>query len=120
MHYMLILRETAEDLARREGAEAPAYWGAWGAYIKALGESGLIVTGHGLLPPAAATTVRMRGGRREVHDGPFADVKEQVGGYFVIDAPDLDVALEWAARAPSALTASVEVRPVLPPMAPPA
>ena len=66
-----------------------------------------------------ATTVRIRDGKRLVQDGPFADTKEQLGGYFVIEVPDLDAALEWAARAPSAACASVEVRPVLPPMAPP-
>jgi hypothetical protein len=67
-----------------------------------------------------ATTVRIRDGRRQVEDGPFADTKEQLGGYFVIEVPDLDTALDWAAKAPSALTASVEVRPVLPMPAPPA
>ena len=63
--------------------------------------------------------MRIRDGKRIVQDGPFADTKEQLGGYFVIEVPDLDAALEWAARAPSAACASVEVRPVLPPMAPP-
>ena len=64
--------------------------------------------------PHAATTLRLRDGQRVVEDGPFADTKEQLGGYFVIEVPDLDAALDWAAKAPSARTASVEVRPILP------
>ena len=82
--------------------------------------SGHFITGTPLHPTHTATTVRIRDGKRLVQDGPFADTKEQLGGYFVIEVPDLDAALEWAARAPSAACASVEVRPVLPPMAPPA
>jgi hypothetical protein len=58
------------------------------------------------------TTLRVRGDKRQVQDGPFADTKEQLGGYFVIEVPDLDSALEWAARAPCASTGGVEVRPV--------
>jgi hypothetical protein len=64
--------------------------------------------------------LRVRDGKRHVQDGPFADTKEQLAGYFIIEAPDLDAALEWAARSPSAAYASVEVRPVLPPMTTPA
>lgn len=120
MHYMLLLNETAEELAKRDNpAEAPGYWGGWNAFIGAMAAAGVIVKGDGLMPPHTATTLRIRDGRRRVEDGPFADSKEQLGGYFVIDVPDLDAALDWAAKAPSALTASVEVRPVLPPMAPP-
>jgi hypothetical protein len=84
-----------------------------------MAQAGVIVNGDGLQGPHTATTVRIRDGKRLVQDGPFADAKEQLGGYFVIEVPDLDTALEWAARAPSAATASVEVRPVMPPMPPP-
>jgi hypothetical protein len=80
------------------------------------GAGRIIVKGDGLQGPHAATTLRVRDGKRSVEDGPYADTKEQLGGYFVIEVPDLDTALDWAAKAPSALTASVEVRPVLPPM----
>lgn len=80
----------------------------------------MIVKGDGLHGPHAATTLRIRDGKRTVEDGPFADTREQPGGYFVIEVPDLDAALDWAAKAPSALTASVEERPVLPPMPVPA
>jgi len=78
--------------------------------------AGVMVKGDGLQSPMLATTVRVIDGKRQVQDGPFADSKEQLGGYFIIEVPDLDTALDWAARAPSAVSASVEVRPVLPPL----
>ncbi len=119
MQYMLILNETAADFAEREDpAKAEAYWGAWGAYVGALQQSGAVVNGDGLQPPHTATTIRVREGKRLVQDGPFADSKEQLAGYFIIEAPDLDAAIEWAAKSPSARTASVEIRPVMPPMQP--
>ena len=75
-----------------------------------------MVSGNGLQAPHTATTVRVRDGVRQVQDGPFADTKEQLGGYFIIDAPDLD--RRWTGRraAPPPPMPSVEVRPVLPPM----
>jgi hypothetical protein len=117
MKYMLIFTERAEDFAKRENSpEAPAYWEAWGAYIGALAQSGKMLSGHGLLPPDTATTVRIRNGKREVHDGPYAESKEMLGGYFIIDVDHLDEALEWAARSPSSEYGSTEVRPVMPDM----
>lgn len=100
--------------AREDPARAQEYWASWSDYLAALTESGVLSAAGGLQPPAASTTVRLRDGRRLVQDGPFADTKEQLGGYFVVDVPDLDRALEWAARCPSAAYASVEVRPLLP------
>ncbi|BCS32329.1 hypothetical protein TBR22_A15390 [Luteitalea sp. TBR-22] len=116
MKYMLMFYEPDTEFARRDGPEAPAYWGAWSAFLDTINGAGIVVSGAGLLPPATATTVRIREGHRHVQDGPFADTKEQLGGYFVIDVPSLDEALQWAARAPAAAVAAVEVRPVLPPM----
>ena len=72
-----------------------------------------MVGGTGLQPPSLATTIRLRAGKRQVQDGPFADTKEQLGGYYVIEVPGLDQALDWAARCPSATNGSVEVRPNL-------
>ena len=116
MHYMLMFHEPDSDFAKRnDPTQAPAYWGAWNAYIGALGEAGVIVSGNGLQAPHASTRVQLRGGKRHVQDGPFADAKEYLGGYFIIDVPSLDVALEWAARSPNATTGTTEVRPVLPP-----
>ena len=117
MQYMIIFSETEAQFAQRTDPQlSGAYWGAWGAYIGALQASGIVLSGNGLQPPHTATSVRVRDGKRQVQDGPFADSKEQLAGYFIVEVPDLDVALDWAARAPSASYASVEVRPVLPPM----
>lgn len=123
MEYMLIFREDQSNFGNRRhagGPEAewdrdPARWDAWMAYIGALRGSGVVRSGNGLQPPHTATVVRVRDGAREVQDGPYADTKEQLGGYFIIDVPDLDQALEWAARSPAAVDGSVEVRPVMPP-----
>lgn len=121
MQFMLILNETETEFAKRnDPLQAGAYWGGWNAFIGAMAQAGVIVKGDGLQGPHTATTVRVRDGRRLVEDGPFADTKEQLGGYFVIEVPDLDAAIAWAEKAPSAAYASVEVRPVLPPMAGPA
>jgi hypothetical protein len=116
MHYALVVYETPAELARRDDpSQAQAYWAPYFAYSKALAEAGISVGGAGLQPPRAATSVRLRDGKRHVQDGPFADTKELLGGLFLIDVPTLDKALEWAARCPAATTGTVEVRPVLPP-----
>ncbi len=119
MQYMILLTETEAQFAERtDPARADAYWGAWMAYIGAMNQAGIVVSGNGLQAPATGTTVRVRDGRRHVQDGPFAETKEQLAGYFIIEVPDLDAALDWASRSPAAAYASVEVRPVLPPMPP--
>jgi hypothetical protein len=116
MEYMLIFTESAADFAKRNDPnEAPAYWGAWSAYAGAVAQSGIMVSGAGLQPPETATTVRIRDGKRTLHDGPYAEAKEMLAGFFVIEVPDLDTALEWAARSPASSYSSTEVRPVMPP-----
>ena len=117
MDYVIMFYEPTELFSDREDhAKSGAYWGAWMDYIGALQKSGLVKGGQGLQGPATATTVRVTDGKRQVQDGPFADTKEQLGGFFMLDAPDLDTVLEWAARSPAAAYGCVEVRPVLPPM----
>ena len=117
MQYMILCFETAADFAKRENpAEAGGYWGGWAAYSQALVQAGVFVSGAGLTGPDKAATVRIRDNRRDVQDGPYADAKEQLGGFFIVEVPDLDAALAWAARSPSAAFASAEVRPLLPPM----
>lgn len=114
MQYMMINTETTEAFAaRQDPSRAEAYWGAWMAFIGAMREAGIIVNGDGLQGPETATTLRIRDGKTEVQDGPFADTKESLGGYFVIEVPDLDTALAWAARSPAATNGSVEIRPVM-------
>lgn len=116
MQYMLIFTETSADFAKREDPDqAPAYWGAWSAYAGALASSGIMVSGAGLQPPSAATTLRIRDGKRLIQNAPYAEAEEMIGGFFVIEVPDLDTALEWASRSPSATCGSVEIRPTLPP-----
>lgn len=113
MQYAILIHEPAADFENREGPEADAYWAAWQAYTQAIEQSGVMTGGAGLQPPETATTVRVRGGQRQVQDGPYAESKEQFGGFYLIDVPSLDEALEWAARCPAAPTGTVEVRPLL-------
>ena len=114
MQYMFLQREPESESAKRDDpVHAEAYWGGWNAFIGAMGQAGIIVNGDGLHPAHTATTVRVRDGKRTVEDGPYADTKEQLGGYFIIEVADLDTALEWAARSPAASSGSVEVRPVI-------
>jgi hypothetical protein len=113
MEYMMLIYEgESERAARNDPQRVEAYWGSWTAYVQALAQFGIMKSGNGLQPPETATTVRLRDGRRHVQDGPYADSKEQLGGYFILDVPDLDVALDWAARCPAAPDGSVEIRPV--------
>ena len=114
MQYMMIIHEGPDAWSdRKDPARQEAYWGSWMAYIQAIRQSSIVQNGNGLQPPETATTVRLRDGRREVQDGPYADSKEQLGGYFILDVPDLDVALDWAARCPAATGGAVEIRPVM-------
>jgi hypothetical protein len=114
MQFMLAFTEPASEWAKRDDpAAAPGYWAAWNAYIGALGQAGVIVSGNGLLPPHTATQVKVRDGKRLIHDGPYADTKEHLGGYFIIEVPGIDEALEWAARSPNASVGNTEVRPVM-------
>jgi hypothetical protein len=83
------------------------------AYTQAVQDAGIRVGGAGLELPEIATTVRLKNGQREVHDGPFAETKEQLAGFFIIDVPHLDVALDWAARCPVMPGDAIEVRPCL-------
>ena len=101
--------------AQAEAGSSPQYHSdmdAWRAYTQAMIDAGVMRGGNALKPGSTATTVRLRDGRRDVHDGPYADSKDELGGYYIIDAPDLDAALQWAARNPAAAYGAVEVRPV--------
>lgn len=118
MHYAILCHETADDFTRREDpVRVEGYRAAHATFLKALREAGVAATsvagGAGLVAPHAATTLRKRGGAREVIDGPYSDIKEQLGGVYLIDVPDLDAALAWAERCPTASTGAVEVRPAM-------
>lgn len=116
MHYTLLFYESPEDFSlRTDPARQQEYWAAWPHYVKALHDAGVVVGGAGLQPPETATTVRLRReGEPLVQDGPVAETKEQLGGFFIIDVPDLETALAWAARCPVPPGNIVEVRPNLP------
>jgi hypothetical protein len=114
MKFAIMVYETNEDFGNRtDEAARESYWAAYSAYSKALSDAGVAAGGTALMPPDMATSLRMPGGKRHIQDGPFLEAKEQLGGMFLIDVPDLDVALQWAAKCPSASTGGVEVRPVL-------
>jgi hypothetical protein len=110
MKYAMLVFQTQEIFDRRDDAAVLA---AGRAYGQALQAAGVFVGGAGLESPLAATTVTVRDGQRQVHDGPYAEIKEFLAGFGVIDVPDLDTALEWAARHPAAGYAKVEVRPLM-------
>ena len=114
MQYTLMIYENEAGFAlRTDPVKSKAYWAAWPAYSKALQDAGVMVGGSGLQPIDTATTVRLQDGKRHVQDGPYADTKEQLGGFYIIDVPSLDAALDWAARVPAAPGSVIEVRPNL-------
>ena len=114
MRFALLIYESPEAFTARNGDGSDNYTGAWREYHKALVESGIYVAGDPLEVPETGTTVRRKDGKRHVQDGPFADTKEQLGGFIIMELPSLDAALDWAARCPTAATGAVEVRPLAP------
>lgn len=115
MQYSLLFYQTAEIFAERAIPEKrKAFHAAFVPYMKAMHDAGIVVSGAGLQPPEAAASLRSEGGHR-VQDGPYADTKEQLAGFFIIDVADMDAALKWAARYPAGPGFGVEVRPCLPP-----
>jgi hypothetical protein len=110
MKYMLMIYR--DEAAHGAGQTGGAHSAAYVAYAQALKEAGALVGGDRLQPSATATTVRAGAGAPEILDGPYADTKEQFGGFYVIDVPDLDAALRWAALCPGAAQGAVEVRPL--------
>ena|ERR1700730_7527713 len=110
MKYALLVHQSQEYFDRRNDAAAVA---AGRAYGEALHAAGVFIGGAGLESPKAATTVSIRDGKRQIHDGPYAETKEFLAGFAIIDVPDLDAALEWASRHPAAAYTAVEVRPLL-------
>lgn len=108
MRYMMLIHHDDEAMAAAPQREL---WAEYGAFNQALQKAGFS-SGERLQGSNAATTVRVRPGRKNVIDGPYADTKEQFAGYFMIDVPDLDAAIEWAEKCPSSKYGSIEIRPV--------
>lgn len=110
MRFMCLIHYDEAALAQATPEEMQQFGAAWGAFNEALAKAGN--PGERLQPSRAATTVRGIKGRTEILDGPYADTKEQFGGFYMIEAPDLDQAVAWAARCPAAQNGTVEVRPI--------
>jgi hypothetical protein len=107
--YMMLLFIPQGRSQEEAAAESPK----WMSYTQELHESGAFVAGDALQGNETATLLRVRDGETQLTDGPFAEAKEYLAGYYVIEAPDLDAALAWAAKVPNAVYGTVEVRPVL-------
>lgn len=113
MKVMLLAQEAPEDFALRDDQERfDAYMGEWYAFGKEMREAGVYEGGEALEAPSTATVVSVRDGVRKVEDGPYPDTKEQLGGFCIIDVPDMQSAVDWAAKCPSAKNGCVDVRAV--------
>jgi len=112
MKYMMLIYEPPANFENGKHSTNEASLGAWRAYYKALVEAGVYAGGAPLKDVAMATLVRLKDGKRHVQDGPFAEAKEQLGGFQILELPSLDAALDWAARCPAAVTGAIEVRPM--------
>jgi hypothetical protein len=112
MKYMLLIFANEANQQAASKAAVEQTMAAYGAYTEAMTKTGAYVVANRLRPTASATTVRVGNGKTQVLDGPYAETKEQLGGYYIIDVPDLDAALSWAARCPGASHGVIEVRPI--------
>ena len=113
MQYMLLIYDNEKMWPAMNEKERNALMGEYFAFTEEVKKSGKLVGGDALQATNTATTVRVREGKRLTTDGPFAETKEQLGGYYIVDAKDLDEALAWAAKIPGARFGSIEVRPVM-------
>ncbi len=112
MEYLLMIHSDEKAMQAASKEENAARLAAYGAYMQAMAQAGVSKGGQRLHPASTATTVRVKNGKTSVLNGPYAEVKEQLGGYFLIEAPDLDQAIAWAARCPGAQDGAIEVRPI--------
>lgn len=108
MQYLLLLY-SAPDAGPQSEEEMPK----WFAYTDELAQAGVLLGGEALQMPDTATTLQVRDGGRITTDGPFAETKEILGGFYMIDVPDLDAAMAWAEKVPSATYGKVEIRPIM-------
>ena len=113
MRYALLIYANEQDWANQTEEEGQAQFQEYMAFTKDIVDRGLQQSGEALQPTATATTVRVRDGETVTTDGPFAETKEQLGGFYIVDCKDLDEAIEVAARIPDARGGSIEVRPIL-------
>jgi hypothetical protein len=117
MKYLCLIYDNEQEWSKFPADVQQKYMGEYGAFTEGIKKSGQFVGANQLQPTSTATTVRSRNGKVSTTDGPYAETKEQLGGYYLIDAADLNDALKVAARIPSARSGSIEVRPVVERMA---
>jgi hypothetical protein len=113
MQFLLLIYDPEQDFVKLSEAEVAAMYQEYGQFTKEITEKGKFVAGHQLQPIGTAKTVRIRNGKQVTTDGPFAETKEQLGGFYMINAKDHAEAVAIAARIPSARTGSIEVRPIV-------
>jgi hypothetical protein len=114
MQYLLLIYSNEKQWGTMPKAESDKMMGEYRTFTQSIAQSGHYKGGNPLQPTNTATTVRVRDGKRETTDGPFAETREQLGGYYLVDAKDLDEAIGIAERIPGARSGSIEVRPVSP------
>ena len=113
MQFMLLIYDDGQAWQAMSEEERNAVMGEYWTYTEELQKSGAFVAGDALQPTDTATTVRVRDGEQVLTDGPFAETKEQLGGYYLVDVESIDEAIQWATKIPSARFGSIEVRPVM-------
>lgn len=113
MHYLLLIYDNETMMGQMPPAETGKMLAEYGEFTRGIRASGNYIAGEALKPVATATTVRVREGKTVTTDGPFAETREQLGGFYLIDAKDLDEAIAIAAKIPSAKIGSIEVRPIM-------
>ena len=112
MKYLLMVYGSEQAMMALSKETMEQAMAAYGAYTEAVKKAGIYLGSNRLRPTKSASTVRVAEGKTQVLDGPYAETKEQLGGYYMIDVPDLDAALSWAARCPGASHGAIEVRPI--------
>ena len=112
MQYMLLIYGNEAEMLSASKDTMQEMISAYGAYTAAIRAAGVLIASDRLRPTSTATTVSIVDGETKVLDGPYAETKEQLGGYYLVDVPDLDAALSWAARCPGAAHGRIEVRPI--------
>jgi hypothetical protein len=113
MQYLLLIYDDEKKIQTMAESDRKAWMDEYGTFTQDIIKSGHMKAGDALEPVSTATTVRVRDGKTTTTDGPFAETKEQLGGYYLVEAKNLDDAIEVASRIPSARTGSIEVRPVM-------
>ncbi len=113
MRYLLLIYQNEAEHAKLSQEELGAEYGAYMAFGEEVQKKGVFLSGEALMPTNTATTVRVRGGKTLNTDGPFAETKEQLGGFYLLNCKDLDEAIQFAAKVPAATDGSIEIRPIM-------